>query len=165
MAGVGHRAGTREQGWVRPCLPHGPFIASPPTPWSSPGSPGSSLVVLFSMVCPSRGPLLCRLTLSNNFPVGLDNYGTILFPFFMARFTGDSISGAFITGGLALGWLNLPKILATMLCQGLILDATVLWEVQLSWPNPLAIRLVCSGPLGDLSSQNVGTWVLAFSQQ
>lgn len=46
------------------CLPHHPFIAPRFGTWSSPGSPGPSLVVLFSMACPSSGPLPCGLTLS-----------------------------------------------------------------------------------------------------
>lgn len=53
QGGRGRRYNWDQGARMRSCLPHCPFIASPFGTRSLPGSPGSSLLVLFPTVCPS----------------------------------------------------------------------------------------------------------------
>lgn len=148
-------------------LPPRPFVSFPLGVWSSPGSPGSSLVVLFSTACPSSGPLLCGLSLWETvYQVAL--VSTVQSSGF-SILRGDthwklspelSPLGVWPLGGLVFQRSRPP-------CSAKVLS-------QMTWsserPNSCGLALwqsgsLWSGPLGHLSSQSAGSCILACREQ
>lgn len=89
-----------------------------------PGSPGSSLVVLFSTVAPSSDPLLCGLTLWKT----VSQVALILWFFHPSWLDSlEVLSVELLSLGVRpSGWFSLPEMQATTLCQSPITDDTVL---------------------------------------
>lgn len=134
--------------------------------------PGSSLRVLFPKACPSRASLRCYLPCRRQFLKWPRSPWSIplVFPSFRARLIGSSTSGAFITGGLALGGLvfqrsRLPRFAkvppqTTQSSERPSSPGLALWQLGSLW----------SDLVGDLSpifgsTQSVGNCVLAFPGQ